>query len=156
MKKILWIFILLSMFSSASVAQNILLGERVPEIKSEAWLQGQEPAAKPLTYIEFYHSKHKGSAASLAHLEQLARTFDTKLKIIVITNEKQANFEAQLTPYLTRNANFGVLTDGSKIFTAYGVNYLPFGVLVDAKNRALWMGNGAKLQAAQIENIPLQ
>ena len=36
-------------------------------------------------------------------------------------------------------------------FGNFGVSYIPFGVLVDARNRALWMGNTRTLTVETIE-----
>ena len=53
MKKILLILLLAALLPFAAAdAQNIALGERVPELKVPAWLDGQKPAATPrLTYV---------------------------------------------------------------------------------------------------------
>ena len=42
--------------------------------------------------------------------------------------------------------------DEGRSFAAYNVQYLPFGVLVTAKGRALWMGNPRQLTEAVIES----
>ena len=38
-----------------------------------------------------------------------------------------------------------------RIFSAFNVQYVPFGVLVDSRNRALWMGNSLQLTPEIIE-----
>ena len=38
-----------------------------------------------------------------------------------------------------------------KGFTAFGVTYVPFGVLTDAKNRAVWMGNSLQFNEKLIQ-----
>lgn len=55
MKKVLLTLLLaLALPVAAAVAQNIALGERVPEVKVPAWLGGEKPAVTPrLTYVEF-------------------------------------------------------------------------------------------------------
>ena len=40
---------------------------------------------------------------------------------------------------------------GGRIFSAFNVQYVPFGVLVDSRNRALWMGNSLQLTPEIIE-----
>ena len=44
-----------------------------------------------------------------------------------------------------------VRLNAEKSFTAFGVSYLPFGVLTDAKNRTLWMGNSLQINEKLIE-----
>lgn len=152
MKRVVLALMLLGLAVPALRAQNVLIGEKAPEIKSATWLEGRQPRPAPLTYIEFYHSTQPNGDESLAHLERLARKLGTKLRVVVVTNEKKESFAAVLLPYVTRNGNFGVILDGGRIFTAYGVSYLPFGVLVDAKNRALWLGNSLNLKEEILVN----
>ena len=48
MKKVLLTLLLaLALPVAAAEAQNIALGERVPEVKVPAWLRGGKPAATP-------------------------------------------------------------------------------------------------------------
>ena len=97
MKKVLLIWLLAAGFASAgATAQNIALGERVPELKIQTWLDNRQPEPAPTTYIEFFHSTNPAC-------------------------------------------------------TAFGVSYLPFGVLTDAKNRTLWMGNSLQINEKLIE-----
>ena len=57
MKKMLLIWLLAAGFASAgATAQNIALGERVPELKIQTWLDNRQPEPAPTTYIEFFHS----------------------------------------------------------------------------------------------------
>ena len=108
MKKVLLTLLLaLALPVAAAEAQNIALGERVPEVKVPAWLRGGKPAATPgLTYVEFFHSSNPACTASLEQLR-------------AITDKLGAN--------------------------------VPFGVLVDSRNRALWMGNSLQLTPEIIE-----
>ena len=50
------------------------------------------------------------------------------------------SIEPLLRPCLAPRIAVALDTSG-RGFAAFGVSYLPFGVLVDAKKRALWMGN---------------
>lgn len=152
MRKVLLILLLaLSVPLASATAQNIALGERVPEMKVSAWLRGQKPAATPpLTYVEFFLSSNPACTASLEKLRALTDKFGTKLHIVVVTQEKEDKIAPVLTPFLSPHLSVA-LDSGSKIFTAFGVEYVPFGVLVDAKNRALWMGNSLQLTPGIIE-----
>ena len=103
MKKVLLIWLLAAGFASAgATAQNIALGERVPELKIQTWLDNRQPQPAPL-----------------------------------------------LRPYLSERISVGL--NAEKSFTAFGVSYLPFGVLTDAKNRTLWMGNSLQINEKLIE-----
>ena len=45
----------------------------------------------------------------------------------------------------------GAALGTEKAFTAFGVTYVPFGVLTDARNRATWMGNSLQFNEKLIE-----
>lgn len=150
MKKVLLIWLLAAGFASAgATAQNIALGERVPELKAQAWLDDRQPAPAPMTYIEFYHSTNPACKTSLERLKELTGKLGTKLRVIVVTKEDAAKIAPLLRPYLSER--LAVVLNAEKNFTAFGVTYLPFGVLTDAKNRALWMGNSLQINEKLIE-----
>lgn len=150
MKKVLLIWLLAAGFTSAGVtAQNIALGERVPELKAQAWLDDRQPAPAPMTYIEFYHSTNPACKTSLERLKELTGKLGTKLRVIVVTKEDAVKIAPLLRPYLSERLT--VVLNAEKNFTAFGVTYLPFGVLTDAKNRALWMGNSLQINEKLIE-----
>ncbi|WP_295936457.1 hypothetical protein [uncultured Alistipes sp.] len=149
MKKVLLIslFTLLAVTApfAAAEAQNIALGERVPDLKVSSWLRGQKPAANTkLTYIEFFHSSNKSSLSSLAKLKALADKSAGQMQVVVVTQEKEEVVAPLLAKYLSSNVSVAMDPDG-KIFSAFGVQYVPFGVLVNTKSRALWLGNSQQL-----------
>ena len=139
MKKVLLTLLLaLALPVAAAVAQNIALGERVPEVKVPAWLGGEKPAATPrLTYVEFFHSS-------------ITDKLGAKLRVVVVTRENEEKISPLLSPFLSRHISVALDT-GGRIFSAFNVQYVPFGVLVDSRNRALWMGNSLQLTPEIIE-----
>lgn len=139
MKKVLLILLFAALLPFAAAdAQNIALGERVPELKVPAWLDGQKPAATPrLTYVEFFQSSNAACITSLKQLRAMTDKLGTKLRVVVITQEKEDKIGPLLRPYLSPQISVAI-DAGGKIFTA-------FGVLVDSKNRALWQGNSLHL-----------
>ncbi|WP_418426362.1 hypothetical protein [Alistipes sp.] len=150
MKKALLIlsFALASAAGSAT-AQNVVLGDRVPDLKAPKWLDDRQPAAAPATYIEFFHSSNPACVTSLDKLKKLTGKLGTKLRVIVVTKEDPAKIASLLKPYLSQQ--IGVALGAEKGFTAFGVTYVPFGVLTDAKNRAVWMGNSLQFNEKLIE-----
>jgi len=137
--------------AAAASAQNIALGERAPEPKVQSWLDDREPAEAPLTYIEFFHSSNKTALASVERLRQLSQKMGERLRIIVLVHESEEKIAPLLTPCLSRQLGVGFDPSG-KSFSAYGVAYVPFGVLLGPRNRALWMGNTLQLTPEIIEN----
>ena len=69
--------------------------------------------------------------------------------MIVVTKEDAAKVTPLLRPYLSKRIGAALGTE--KAFTAFGVTYVPFGVLTDAKNRAVWMGNSLQFNEKLIE-----
>lgn len=149
MKKI-WLYTLVLTLFVPATAQNIALGERVPELKIATWLAGAAPPDAPLTYIEFFHTSNKSGTASLKKLSDLSIKYSKQLRIVVVTREGEDKITPLVASYTTRFFGVG-LDPAGKLFTAYGVSYVPFGVLTDAKNRALWMGNTMQLTPEIIE-----
>lgn len=151
MKQALLISAWILMGALSAEAQNIAIGERVPELKVITWLGGQQPAAALLTYIEFFHSSNKTSLQSLDQLKTTADQSGGKLRILIIVQDEEKALQ-MLKPYLSERIGVGIDSSG-KTFSNFGVTYVPFGVLTDAKNRALWMGNSLQMNSALIEKI---
>lgn len=151
MKKVLLILsFALASAAGRAAAQNVVLGERVPELKAPKWLDDREPTAAPATYIEFFHSSNPACTASLDKLKKLTGKLGTKLRVIVVTKEDAAKIAPPLLrPYLSQQIT--VVLGAEKGFTAFGVTYVPFGVLTDAKNRAVWMGNSLQFNEKLIQ-----
>lgn len=68
----------------------------------------------------------------------------------VVTRENEEKIAPLLSPFLSRHISVALDT-GGRIFSAFNVQYVPFGVLVDSRNRALWMGNSLQLTPEIIE-----
>ena len=134
---------------SGATAQNIVLGEKVPELKAALWLDDRHPVSAPVTYIEFFHSSNPACVASLKRLKELSLVSESKLRVIVVTREDTTKVAPLLRPYLS--PRFTSVLRAGKGFAAFGVTYVPFGVLIDARNRALWMGNSLQIDEQVIE-----
>ena len=73
-----------------------------------------------------------------------------RLRAVVVMRERTERALAMVAPY--RSGRIGVAYDADgRIFDAFGVTYVSFGVLTDAKNRALWMGNTLRITPDFIE-----
>lgn len=154
MKRALLILLFAAALPFAASGQRIALGEKVPELRVGTWIGGRQPAAAPLTYIEFYQAQTPASARSLAKLKALTDKLGAKLRVVVVVREKEDEAARMLGAWVS--PRIGVGTDpAGRTFAAFGVEYLPFGVLTDARNRALWMGNTLLFKEETIEeNLP--
>ena len=66
-------FIILSLLLTISVnveAQNIIIGDKMPEISVKKWLMDSEPSAAEYSCILFYHSKSDLCRQTLATIKQ--------------------------------------------------------------------------------------
>lgn len=139
MKKALILAFAASVLGLAASGQNIVLGERVPDLHAAAWLDNRSPKPETFTYIEFFHTSSPAGLTTLDHLKRIAENPRTKISVVVATCEKTEKIEALLRPYLSER--IAVAIDAARGFELFGVRYVPFGVLTDRKGRAVWMGN---------------
>lgn len=150
MKKAL--LILLSAWALApsdTEAQNILLGERVPELRPAGWIDNRHPVPAAITYVEFFHSSNPACLTSLGRLRALAAKNGPGMRVIVVTREDTARIAPILRPYLSERVTATIHAERG--FAAFGVTYVPFGVLIDARHRALWMGNSLQFNEQILE-----
>ena len=134
---------------SDAEAQNIVLGEKVPDLRAAGWINNRQPAPAPVTYVEFFHSSNPACITSLKRLRSLAAKSGSRMRVIVVTREDTARIAPLLRPYLSDRITATFHADRG--FATFGVTYVPFGVLIDARNRALWMGNSLQFNEKIIE-----
>lgn len=139
MKKVTLILLFVMGFLPAAPAQNIVLGERVPELKAAAWLDNRQPAPATITYVEFFHSSNPSCISSVKRLIQLFSAPGRDATIIVVTKEDPDRIAPLLRPLLSER--LFVALHAERGFELFGVAYVPSGVLIGPRNRALWMGN---------------
>lgn len=125
-------------------AQNTVLGERVSEIRSEKWLDNVQPVAAPLTVIAFFTASNPACVKSLAHLHDLAEQLGKRLRVIAVTRDPVEQAGPVAAPYLSPRMTVAFDPEG-RIFKNFGVNYVPFSMLVNERNRLLWQGNSLQL-----------
>ena len=152
MKKYLLFCLLLPLaWCNAAHAQRIFIGKRAPELRIATWLADSRPAPSPLTYIEFFHTSSPSGLASLERLRELTERYDGRLRVIVIAQESQESVGDRLAPYISEHIGVGFDPSGQS-YIAFGVEYVPFGVLTNARNRILWLGNTLQLTPELIES----
>lgn len=141
---------LLGTVSATALAQNIGLYERTPKIKTESWLHGHIPPKSEFTYIGFVHTS---SIPCINSIRRIAGFADRtgRLGIIIVTKESEKGLEGWAEEYAS--GRYGVIYDSDEIFDRFGVNYAPFGVIVDSRRRALWFGNPRQLTLEKLNSI---
>lgn len=151
MKQLFALVLLLAACAAPLRGQTIALGEKAPDLKAEAWL-GEQPAAAPLTYIEFFHTQAAQAERSLAHLAGLCSIFGPQLRVAVVSREDSTATARVVDCF--RAQTWGVVLDPpGRLFAACGARYLPFGVLVDDRNRVVWQGNTLHLKPETVAGV---
>lgn len=118
-------------------AQKLVIGSKIPELKSVQWLS-KAPTASQQTFIEFYQSSNSTSKQYFPKLEDVY-AYKTNLNVVVLTRENNDAI-AQLVKDFGSKYCIGYDQDG-KAFEALGVKFVPFSMMVDSKNNLLWQGN---------------
>ena len=140
MKRIFLALFLLS-WTLGAASQNVALGEKTPDLKVKSWLDDRMPVPGRTFLLVFFHSTSRPAVESLAHLQELGRKFGDRVNVV----------GGIVRPYAEGNLTVA-FDDSGRSFAAYDVQYLPFGVLVSAKGRALWMGNPRQLTEAILDS----
>ena len=61
-------------------------------------------------------------------------------RVIVVAMEPKERIAPSLARYMSERFYVAIDLSG-RVFKSYGIRYVPFGVLVDPKGRAQWIGN---------------
>lgn len=140
MKRTILLTFIALVASLAVRAQEIVIGERVPDFRPTEWL-GAAPSEndRRATLLVFYHTESQPCVEALPYVDSLARSMKNG-RVIVVAMESKERIAPSLVRYMSER--FYVAIDRSeRVFQSYGIRYVPFGVLVDPKGRAQWIGN---------------
>ena len=141
--------------SDKAAAQRPVIGERAPEFKAAAWLTEKPAEGRRARLLVFFHSSSRETIDQLAMLDDIAGKYDEKLDVVVIAREAEDKVKPLLLGYgadgeHTAHKYYVALDDAGKTFANFGVQYVPFSVLLDARGRVLWIGNPAQLDDATL------
>lgn len=152
MRRILYIAVAITLLFSATnaEAQTIALGERTPRVKNAKWLNGNIPQKCDFTYIEFIHSASTPCRTSAERIHKIINEFGN-IAFVLISHQDASDIDHWVTEYIGPKS--GVIVDDNRIRISFGVNYAPYGVILDHKRRALWFGNPQLLDKRTIEKL---
>lgn len=152
MKRFFTLLVASWLYIGATHAENIIIGDKIPDMRLQAWLMDILPDAADYTCILFYNSESKLCQQSLIHIKKLIESHAPQFNLIIITKERYADAGVSLTGYLSDNT--GVAFDErGRTFRSFGVKFIPFCVISDHKRRAVWCGNGTSLNNEILEKI---
>ena len=138
--------------STSAKAQNIILGEKVPDSKIRSWLMDLQPDAADYTCILFHHSKSPQCQECLPRIKQVVKNSEGKLNLIIITKEDYNKAGVTLTEHLSDKVGVA-FDDGGRTFLAYGVRFIPFCVIYDKKGYAVWCGHAKSFNEKTFDRI---
>lgn len=150
MKRYLLVLLVLLFCSVTTYGQRLMIGEKLPDMNSVEWLERQPVNNKRAYVIEFLHTKSQPSANRLDVLADIAKNMP-RLDIITIFKEPQG----AVTTFVgaQRSNLYSAIDEGGKIFTKYGIRFVPFSIVVDHKGIILWFGNSSLLTESRIRKI---
>lgn len=129
-----------------TTAQNVAIGERVPKVKSFKYTIDKGE----YLYMGFVHSPSRPCEISAPKISELINSFD-QISAVLFTREQQGECEQWLIDAFLNGSQVQMGAD--EIFQKFGVDYAPYGVILDYKRRALWQGNPQTLDKTKIDNI---
>lgn len=152
MKRCIIIIFALVLTTISAHGQNIIIGDKVPEVKDKLWLMDAEPDEAPYTCIMFYHSESELCITSLRNTQQLFDEYNDLFNLVIITKEYHDQAGVTLTSLLSDHT--GVIFDeGGKIFRVFGIKFLPFSIIFDQRGTILWCGNSSAIDFDVVRNI---
>ncbi|MDO5496757.1 MAG: hypothetical protein Q4F45_02645 [Alistipes sp.] len=155
MRRLIIIFFAILFCAEFAQGQNVIIGEKIPTIKSGTWLMDAQPEEATFSCIIFYHSESKLCQESLKKMITLCQEYPGQFNLTVITKEEHDTAGVTLTSLLSDYT--GILFDESgTIFKNFGVKFLPFSVICNSKGRVLWCGNPATLNIDVFKNIVIK
>lgn len=120
-------------------AQSPVIGER-PELR--VTYLDSKPSGGPML-VEFYVSRSPSSEERIRALSKMASDYSGQLNVVLVTREGNDVIESH---FRGKNYPFHVaLDDNDRTFKAFGVQYLPYAVMLDSRGRVVWFGNPTTL-----------
>ena len=140
----------LNTFSAHS--QNIIIGDKMPEIKLRKWLMDFVPSQRIATCYLFYHTESKLCQHSLEKVKTLIEPLAEQINRVIVTKQSYDKAGVTLTEHLGDNT-FVAFDQQGRMFRNLKVNFIPFCIIVDKRRYVLWCGNPTTISQDVIDNI---
>lgn len=145
MKRLFAIVAILAATLTPSLAQKIVIGSRVPDIRSEKQMEWLTPIPEKgrAMLIDFFSSDNPSCVKGYALLGTVAGKLGVNVTVVVLSASDSEQFRALAA------ADGGkycfAIDEDDDIFNAFAVRYLPFYMLVNAKGEMVWQGDISNL-----------
>lgn len=130
-------------------AQSIAIGSRAPRVRSFK----QKIENGKYLYMGFVHSPSHPCEESAPKVSELIENIE-QISAVIFTKERQGECKQWLIDMFENGAKLYMGADD--VFRKFGVEYAPFGLILDHKRRVVWQGNPQMLDRVKIENIITQ
>lgn len=153
MKKILILLTLAVLAAGQALAQKMVIGSRIPDLKAVQWLTLAPKTEVPML-IEFYNPDNTTSARffpKLADIKARHGNGDSGIQIVVLTQLKGTALEKLAKDY-GEVYYIGGDPDG-KVYQAFNVQFLPYTILVSSKGELYWQGNLGNITDAVLQKV---
>ena len=135
--------ILLAILFSATTyvkAENIVIGDKLPEMRLQAWLMDMQPDQASYTCILFYHTESELCKRSLKQIKRLVKANAPHFNMIIITKEDYTSAGVALTEHLSAwhlmtEVELSVILALNSYLSASlaTVNAVPYGVAMELR-----------------------
>ncbi len=145
MKRLLFLIVALHVFS-CGFSQSVAVGDRAPELRVRQWLTPAPAEGRRVKLIEFYSSANPVCVSRLQLLDSLAARHSDRLSVILVVKDGLGS-DVDL-----KAARYSVAQDSDmRIFRAFGIRFVPSGVIVDMRGKVLWVGNTSAINERTIK-----
>lgn len=152
MKRFFAILLYLLIVATTASAQDVIIGEKLPDLNLRKWLMDLEPEQTEYTCYLFIHSESELCKKSLAAIKPIIKNADSRLGLILITKEEYRDAGVALTSHLDDYISVAFDLHG-RAFRNVEVSFIPFCIICDDKRRVMWCGNGATFTQSVLDNI---
>lgn len=143
----------LILFLTASQAQQIRLGHRIPDVKViSAYGDDLKFINEEYVCLVFAHSESQPCIDALSHLHNISNYLGERMATVLISAEDST--KSDIWRGLIDDNIYLTFDDNLRTFRAFGVDFVPFSVIYNTKrHRALWFGSLLQLQPEVLDEI---
>lgn len=150
MKRLILLIALISCTVSA-YAQRLVAGEKAPKLTVSRYIYGGPSDKGKPTLVEFFVSSGNQSRSQIETLTAFADKYRGKIDVVLVSGDDEQTTRSFFNGEAPR---FTVAIDADgKSFADYGVQYVPFSVLVDGKGGYVWQGRSKSIPDNVITSV---
>lgn len=154
MKRLLCIIVALVATTLTLKAQRVEVGSIAPQIQGVEWISDTPQLGDRALMVEFFHSSNEDCRTHIDLCNSLSHHFLDKMDVVMLTREPSEQVASLL---MHEYQFFYVAADESgATFRAFGVNHVPFAVIIDDSGEVVWIGNPWALTKEIIEKLITQ